>query len=437
MICLQCGIQRVADVQILIDACKETKHGIVDNMKSKMIDRRQSANECIKTVYHILPDYRVFSYNDNPDKVYNMNLPNPPLQVFLKFNCCGLPVLALLSQLPTHLYLQYIKWRRLAIISLRRDGRKYHENMVKAVYASNVFQMSLMIYFSERAFQLFLQLYIITHSDRVSPLQLTQIFVGLVAMLFSFVYTQTTCAYMTRNLWENGLKAYIGGLMAYVAMLLLALVSILVIFVYASVYKQFLVYITFALFLILVTLHLSRGIIKSVQPMAPRIVKIIFWVLFVLFLYSDFYWYKCLMTLNVSATISGLAPDPVVKNSTLEICEDARLGLCNFNTTYRSTLEFLTNPVSCISTHYEKLYYILNTIPYLIILLSFISPLHKGFEYFYGYKSKNNTPKEEGLDEMASYYKSLKRRLAVNGSPSVVVGPLRKPEVVETADILV
>ena len=66
-------------------------------------DHHEQPNTHIRTLYHILPNLRVFEYDDDAERTFNVPLPTPKPHLSLKLRAWSLPLFALLGQLPTHL----------------------------------------------------------------------------------------------------------------------------------------------------------------------------------------------------------------------------------------------------------------------------------------------------------------------------------------------
>ena len=422
MLSIQYGCKRFKDIRVLTDEEKKPSVGIIDEVKKKIRNScsyfNGTSDGVVKTTYHVLPNYRVFYYEDDPGKIYNINLPRAPGRISLHFNVWSLPLIAVVGQLPAYLECQYLKWRRLALVSIKHNGHKYHTRMIKCVFIKNILQMVHIIDFGERAFQLFLQIYIVTQANIISPLQLCVICLGFFAMLFSSVHVQTICSFMNRNLWENGLTAYVGALMVYISMMFLALTALVVIFIYSAIFEQMLAFSSFLIFLMFVFSHSTRGVLISIRPFIVRVAKILFWILFGMFVYSDYFWHQCMIQSN--AFNRGRL------NSTFMICDGARIVSCNETLLSSTSPSFwsFSDPFVCISLFYDKLYFLFNIVPYIILLLAFMTPLYKGFEYYYDYKPRilpGESRENTANDEMVNYYKVLERKLAYDGSPATIV----------------
>ena len=85
--------------------------------------------------------------------------------------------------------------------------------------------------------QCFLHFPSVTEADSVSVLQLCHMCVGAYGMLVSSVYEQTICSYIRINMWMKGVRTYVGTLMVYVSMMILAFLALITIFIYAGIFE--------------------------------------------------------------------------------------------------------------------------------------------------------------------------------------------------------
>ena len=123
--------------------------------------------------------------------------------------------------------------------------------------------------------------------------------------------------------------------------------------------------------------------------------------------------------------------------TTAVICEGARIKHVNqtLGFTSDSFWSQTSETFAYLSPAYTELFYVFNVIPLFLLLLSFISPMYKGFEYYHHANPRiqvtvhhcdhqgegaGGTEGEEGGD-IRSYYINMERKLAAQGVQSVIV----------------
>ena len=111
------------------------------------------------------------------------------------------------------------------------------------------------------------------------------------------------------------------------------------------------------------------------------------------------------------------------------ICKGARLKHINesLDFTSRSVWSQWCEAFAYLSPVYDKLFYVFNIVPVFLLILTFISPMYKGFEYYHHDNPRihisNRIDDEWGEEEgdIRSYYVCMERRLASEEVPSVFV----------------
>merc|ERR1719206_790088 len=118
-----------------------------------------------------------------------------------------------------------------------------------------------------------MQMYIVTEADSVSVLQLCHMCVGAYGMLVSSVYEQTICSYIRINMWVKGVRTYVGTLMVYVSMMILAFLALITIFIYAGIFEQTFAFVSLPIFLLFVFLHFTRGAFDRARKFLLGVVR--------------------------------------------------------------------------------------------------------------------------------------------------------------------
>jgi len=432
MLSIQYGSKRLKEVKVLVDTEEKPVKGFVDEALKKLRSLRrgestqqQHDDRVIRTWYHVLPSLRVFGYEDDAGRKFNVALPTPKPYLSLNLKAWSLPLFALLGQLPTYLETQYLRLRRGALLSLHHNGDDYHRKMVKCAFIKNVLQMVLLLDYGEKALQLFLQMYIMTEADELCALQLAHICMGVGSMLLSSLNDQTISSYIVINMWENGIKSYVGTLMVYLSIMLLGILSLLTIFIYSGIFNQTFAFVSLPIFLVFVFLLFTRGALEKVRKFLLPIAKILFWVLFGIFVYADVWWYRCMTTRTNFSVENHLHGQQRFANFSEAICEGARAKHKNetFGITSNSFWSRASDPFAYLSPSYTELFFICNIIPVFLLLLSFISPMYKGFEYYHHANPRiqlgGGVSDEAG--DIRCYYVNMERRLAAKGIQSVIV----------------
>ena len=119
------------------------------------------------------------------------------------------------------------------------------------------------------------------------------------------------------------------------------------------------------------------------------------------------------------------------------ICEGARIKHVNqtLGFTSDSFWSQTSETFAFLSPAYTELFYIFNVIPLFLLLLSFVSPMYKGFEYYHhadpriqvtAHNCDHQGEGEGGAEggeggDIRSYYINMERKLAAQGVQSVIV----------------